>query len=549
MSIANSNKWHWVAVILAIPALFSHLGYVPLDMSTDEPRRALVALEMDLTGNYLTPTLNGVFYFNKPPLYNWLILGSFRLWGDYSAWSIRFPMAVSVIGFSLTIFLWLRQYLSYQVAAVVALLQLVNGRVLFYETLYGLIDITYSWVTFTGFMVIYAFDKKKNYWALFLLSYLLTVLGFMMKGLPSLVFQGITLVVWLGYQRKWRILFHPAHFGGILLLVGMMGAYYALSVIQFGFPLKKAVEVLWSESIKRTGFVFGWEATLLHILSFPFEFVFHFLPFTVFGLLLYQSKKNDDLVVDTLAVVSHRKPDSESFLAFSALIFGANLFVYWISPQVYARYTLMLVPLIFTVLVQAYYEQAGSWQRRWLEIFMGSVMVLATLGIWIALWVKSTRMLPEVYWVCALTMFFLGGCCLLYKKQHLYRLDIFIVFLLIARISFNFLFVPPRKEKRGRYQTNNEQAARLTMDAKGQPLPLYSYRQTLGDDGSTDVNSFHIAALRGRVLTITSLKIPEAYYLADSASLVGEKYKEYGRVLLYPERTAKIIRFDSTHTK
>ena len=51
MSIANSNKWHWIAVVLAIPAIFSHLGYVPLDMSTDEARRALVALEMDLTKN------------------------------------------------------------------------------------------------------------------------------------------------------------------------------------------------------------------------------------------------------------------------------------------------------------------------------------------------------------------------------------------------------------------------------------------------------------------------------------------------------------------
>jgi 4-amino-4-deoxy-L-arabinose transferase-like glycosyltransferase len=162
MNIANSHKWHWLAVFLAVPALFSHLGYVPPDMSTDELRRALVALEMDLTGNYLTPMINGVFYFNKPPLYNWLILGSFHLWGDYSAWSVRFPMAVSVLGFLLTIFWWVRRYLSYQVAAVTALLQLVNGRVLFYESLYGLIDITYSWVTFTAFMVVYGFERKKT---------------------------------------------------------------------------------------------------------------------------------------------------------------------------------------------------------------------------------------------------------------------------------------------------------------------------------------------------------------------------------------------------
>ncbi|AEI50997.1 ArnT family glycosyltransferase [Runella slithyformis] len=526
------NPYHLLAVLLAVPALFSHLGYIPLDMSTDEARRALVALEMDLTGNYLTPTLNGNFYFNKPPLYNWLILGSYRLWGDYSAWSLRFPMAVSVVGYSLTIFWCLRRYVSYQTAAVVALLQLVNGRVLFYETLFGLIDSTYSWVTFSGFMAVYAFDRKKNYWALFLLSYLLTTLGFMMKGLPSLVFQGVTLGVWLGYQRKWRVLWHPAHFAGIALFVGLVGTYYTLSAAQFGFPLGKAVEILWSESAKRTGLAFGWQATMEHLATFPFEFIFHFLPFTLLAVFLIRPRPSDLWRGDP-------------FLTFCGLIFVANVAVYWVSPQVYARYTLMLLPLFFTPLVQAYYSPAeGSRPRRWVEWVYGGAMGLTSAAIWVALWIKSTRDLPEVYGVCALTMTVLAGCTWVFWKTPARRLDIFIIFLLIARISFNFLFVPPRKEKRQRYREDNERAARLTLDAQGRPLPLYSYRQTLGDDGSTDVNSFHLSALRRRVLTMTSEKIPGAYYIADSANLAGEKYTEYGRILLYPERPAKIVRFE-----
>ncbi len=531
MNKRNPNLYHLLAALLAVPALFSHLGYVPLDMSTDEARRALVALEMDLTGNYLTPTLNGKFYFNKPPLYNWLILGSYRLWGDYSSWSLRFPMVVSVLGFSLTIFWWLRRYVSIQTAAVVALLQLVNGRVLFYETLFGLIDSTYSWVTFSGFMVVYTFDRKKNYWVLFMGSYLLTTLGFMMKGLPSLVFQGITLVAWLGYQRKWCVLWHPAHFAGIVLFLGIVGTYYVLSVAQFGFPLDKAVQILWSESAKRTGLAFGWWATLAHLASFPFEFFFHFLPFTLLGAVFFWSRWRT-------------RVKENAFLTFCGLVFIANFPVYWISPQVYARYTLMLLPLLFVLFVDAYEKHPESRQRKWVEWVYGGAMGLTSVAIWVALWIKSTRDLPEVYWVCALTMTLLAACTWVFWKIPARRLDVFIVFLLIARISFNFLFVPPRKEKRQRYQDNNEQAARLTLDAQGKPLPLYSYRQTIGDDGSTDVNSFHLSALRRQVLTITSEKIPGAYYIADSANLVGEKYTEYGSLLLYPERRAKIVRFD-----
>ena len=543
MSIAKSNKWHVLAVILAIPALFSHLGYIPLDMSTDEARRALVALEMDLTGNYLTPTLNGELYFNKPPLYNWLILASFRLWGDYSSWSLRFPMAVSVIGFSFTIFYWLRRYVPYQIAAMVALLQLVNGRVLFYETLYGLIDITYSWATFTAFMVIYEYDKRKKYGLLFLYSYLICALGFMMKGLPSLVFQGMTLVAWLGYQRKWRVLWHPAHFFGIAVFLGIVGTYYALSIAAFGFPLQKAMYVLWDESVKRTGVAFGVTATMLHILTFPFEYIFHFLPFTLFILLFYPSTPQKSWSTVLASLRRYTSP-MDSFLRFCAITFVANVLVYWVSPQVYARYTLMLLPLFFTLVVVAYYQQEGHWQRRWIEVFMGSVMGITVFAVWIAFGIEATRKLPYVWGACLATSGVVGVMCWWYFHQKEVRLDIFVVFLLVARISFNFLFVPPREAKRQRYLEDNVKAALMTMDAAGNALPLKSYKTTIGDDGATDVNSFHIEATRRKVLPISFKKEKGVYYLADSSNLAGEKYKEIARLTLYPERPAKIVRFD-----
>lgn len=543
MSIVKSKKWHLLAALLAILAIFSHLGYIPLDMSTDEARRALVALEMDLTGNYLTPTLNGQFYFNKPPLYNWLIVGSFRLWGDYSSWSLRFPMAVSVLGFSVTIFLWLRRYFPYQVAATIALLQLVNGRVLFYETLYGLIDITYSWATFTGFMLIYEFDKRKNYWVLFILSYLVCAVGFLMKGLPSLVFQGMTLLVWLGYQRKWRILWHPAHFLGIAIFVGIIGTYYSLSILQFGFPLQKALSVLWDESVKRTGIVFGMEATILHIVTFPFEYIFHFLPFTLFIVLFYPptTPRSWSSVVNTFRIPLS---NLDSFLQFCILTFLANILVYWVSPQVYARYTLMLLPLFLSLVISAYYKQQLTWQRRCVEVFMGSVVFLTALAIWLAFGIETTRKLPYVLEICLASSFIFVAILIVYVQQKANRLDIFIVFLLMARISFNFLFVPPREAKRQRYLTDNVQAALLTLDAHGKPFPLRSYGTTIGDDGSTDVNSFHIEATRKQVLPISFQKEKGVYYLADSSNLVGEKYKVITTLTLYPERPAKIVRFD-----
>jgi 4-amino-4-deoxy-L-arabinose transferase-like glycosyltransferase len=44
----------------------------------DEGRYAVVALDMLRTGNWVTPHLNGLPFFHKPPLYYWLAAGGYE---------------------------------------------------------------------------------------------------------------------------------------------------------------------------------------------------------------------------------------------------------------------------------------------------------------------------------------------------------------------------------------------------------------------------------------------------------------------------------------
>ena len=55
----------------------------------EEPRRALIALEMLYSGDYLTPTIMGELYFAKPPLFNWIIIVSAKLFGSFSEMAVR----------------------------------------------------------------------------------------------------------------------------------------------------------------------------------------------------------------------------------------------------------------------------------------------------------------------------------------------------------------------------------------------------------------------------------------------------------------------------
>ena len=62
----------WIILLLLIPALFINLGMSPL--IADEATRGMVAFEMQQSGELITPTIHGEYYYNKPPLYNWILL-------------------------------------------------------------------------------------------------------------------------------------------------------------------------------------------------------------------------------------------------------------------------------------------------------------------------------------------------------------------------------------------------------------------------------------------------------------------------------------------
>ena len=64
----------------ACAALFWGLGSVPL-LGADEPRYAQVAREMFARGDWVTPTLGGRTWFEKPALLYWLMMGAYRVFG------------------------------------------------------------------------------------------------------------------------------------------------------------------------------------------------------------------------------------------------------------------------------------------------------------------------------------------------------------------------------------------------------------------------------------------------------------------------------------
>ena len=81
MQLPTLAKRVWLLLFLAVIASYFYgLGYFPL-VGPDEPRYAQVAREMYQRADWITPTLGGHPWFEKPALLYWIMMAAFSLGG------------------------------------------------------------------------------------------------------------------------------------------------------------------------------------------------------------------------------------------------------------------------------------------------------------------------------------------------------------------------------------------------------------------------------------------------------------------------------------
>lgn len=462
LPIPSARTIYLITLILLIPALLINLGL--LAFIDDEGIRSLVALEMKLSGNYITPTLHGAYYYNKPPLYNWLLLLSFQLFGFFNEWSARIPTVLCLLGYGGTIFYFFRKHYSTQVAFINALVFITCGRILFWDSMLALIDTCFSWVIFSMLMVIYHEFERERYFRLFGLAYLLGALGFLLKGLPSVVFLGISLLVYFVYRRRFKKLISWSHVAGMVLFGLLVGGYY-LIYHQYN-SLEYVFTTLVSESSKRTVVRFGIWETVLHLLSFPFEMIYHFLPWTVMAIYLMRK--------DVLKLITQ-----DRFITFNALMFLVNILPYWSSPEVYPRYLLMLAPLIFSVYIylHGFHRSENSWQYRSVMTLFMIICPIIAIAALAPLFLSSTAGLPWLYLRTLLPVIGLGICSYYFFRDKNQRLLWLILFLVILRIDFD-QFVLPDRNRNDFGDEVRSSAIRIGQAHSDQPLFIYEHSET-----------------------------------------------------------------------
>lgn len=491
-------------VLLAV-SLIHRLGLQSLYQ--EEPRRALIALEMIYNDNYIVPTEFGEFYYKKPPVWNWVIISAYKLFG-VNEFAVRIFSVLSFLALGFLVYKVCDKYIGKQQAVISSLFFLVSIDLYFYFSLLGEIDLFYSLITFASFISIFHFYEKKNYTLLFVLTYTLSAIGFLTKGFPSVIFLVLSIITFFVYKRDFKRLFSFQHLLGISLFIAIVGTYFLL-YNQYNDSYYYLTQ-LWSRSSKRTVLQENVISLFHHGYQFPLLLVRNILPAAVMILFLFQKK--------LIAKIRKNK-----FIEFSFFIFVVNVLVYWISPGTRDRYIYMLYPFPIIILVYFYFEYYKSSSGKLKQVFniLNGIFVLALpMASITILFVDDLQFIHGIYYYAVIS--FLIGVYLIikyFRNDQFNRLLIIVLSFIVMRFLFNLTVL----EHRNTYG-----------DARMQQNTAYELLQKLGDEPvflyqSTDcshITIFYLEKEQGRVIPRKDQLEKGIYFLANDYFGLKERRHE-----------------------
>jgi 4-amino-4-deoxy-L-arabinose transferase-like glycosyltransferase len=194
-----------LALLVFLLAWFGSLDYRKL-IKPDEGRYAELAREMAVSGDWVTPRLNGIKYFEKPPLQYWATATAFSAFGE-SEWTAR--LWVGLTGFLGILLTWhAGRRLFGPSAGVLAAATLASSLLYLAMGHMNTLDMGLSFfleLAVFGFLLAQTSPDGGRRWML--IAWAGLALAVLSKGIVALVLTGGTLVLYSLLTRDfspWR---------------------------------------------------------------------------------------------------------------------------------------------------------------------------------------------------------------------------------------------------------------------------------------------------------------------------------------------------------
>jgi 4-amino-4-deoxy-L-arabinose transferase-like glycosyltransferase len=191
-------------------------------IGADEPRYAQVAREMLERRDFITPTLAGHPWLEKPPLYYWQAMLAYSVLG-ISDVAARIPSALDATFLIVAMYLFFRRFRP-GVEVDAALIAASSAGVVGYSRAAST-DMVLASIFSIGMLAWWAWreSEKRVYLVLF---YVLMALGTLAKGPVAPLLAGVIIGLFAAAMGDWRIVTKTLWLPGILVFCGVSLPWY-----------------------------------------------------------------------------------------------------------------------------------------------------------------------------------------------------------------------------------------------------------------------------------------------------------------------------------
>jgi 4-amino-4-deoxy-L-arabinose transferase-like glycosyltransferase len=216
-----------VLLILIGTLFFQSLGQLPL-IDPDEGRYIEIPREMLMRGDFVTPMLNHVKYFEKPPLHYWLNVLSLQIFGENEL-AARFAGTLCGL-LTVLVTYYLGRRLMGRRTGFYAALMLGTAGGFMVQSRINFTDMTLTFMLTAAFacFALAQREGEEHQARFYYLFYIFMALAVLAKGLIGIVLPGGVIFLYLLFTRRWSLLREMRLLSGGLLFLLVSAPWFVL---------------------------------------------------------------------------------------------------------------------------------------------------------------------------------------------------------------------------------------------------------------------------------------------------------------------------------
>ncbi|MEO0297180.1 MAG: hypothetical protein ABIN23_07030, partial [candidate division WOR-3 bacterium] len=400
-------KTLWIVLFIIVFGLLLYFPYLGIkEFEGEEARRVFIALEMLEKKEFLIPKIFDTPYFNKPPLFNWILAFVFYFTKNHSEFIARATSAILIIGNSIFLsIIWYKILIYTSLYEIIKNKNILEKFIIFsfpgliFQTIPEIIDkaikaeiesIYILVISLALFSWFYLYEILKKKILASIISGIFLGLGILTKTFHAIVFFYVSVLPFLIFQKRLREIFSVSQILTILIFLNIF-LIWAILVNFSGITFIEFIKA-WIVQYKTT-IITPEKNFFHHFKSYTLGTLSGFFPW-LFFLIFYKNKELKSFI--------KKNKELYKLCLFSFFLFSFSFLLHFLLPNAKLRY---IAPSIsgFTYLVSItilwhIINKKNLYFVNQIFLLLFPILFLILLIVFIIfLWTKNLFLVKSIY--------------------------------------------------------------------------------------------------------------------------------------------------------